>query len=549
MAIDNRIVSANIAKLRNHRGMTQFQLAAALNVSHQAVSKWETGAALPDIQTLLSLTQLFGVTMEELLNTEIVIREEEDMSEEIQQDETEKIVFPGFLNDLIPEEAKKAIKNAAGEARRTFIEVSGDLSARAEKTFTKATEFAEKAKNDLENRFKEASEAKKQPEEPAEEAKEEPSSANKPNISLDQLIRLAPFMSREKLSDLVLRLSDNVDLESIVQIAPFLNRQTVQKLIEKCIHQKCPNQVLRRLAPFVGADALYQLIYNNLDDFDLNTLESLAPFLKRPMVDALTEYVFTGVKPDAPNQKNEEKNAKETIQDAVGSVMNEIGNMMGEIGNVVKNIFTPGSEAAQPEDSEIPEEPDVPEDSENPKTPVTPTPPSMEEIEKFTPAPEEIQPDASCANPTDAIETVARRALETGNWNWINDHAHELKDDALLTEIALCAVSAVSQADSAAIVMKVIHRLSDESKNSIYQKVAEENAWELAVAIQAYANENQAKIIIENAAEAEGSQREDAYLAIECYAKIAPRDTLVQITEKAVAEDNWVLINALTDAM
>lgn len=549
MAIDNRIVSANIAKLRNHRGMTQFQLAAALNVSHQAVSKWETGAALPDIQTLLSLTQLFGVTMEELLNTEIVIREEEDMSEEIQQDETEKIVFPGFLNDLIPEEAKKAIKNAAGEARRTFIEVSGDLSARAEKTFTKATEFAEKAKNDLENRFKEASEAKKQPEEPAEEAKEEPSSANKPNISLDQLIRLAPFMSREKLSDLVLRLSDNVDLESIVQIAPFLNRQTVQKLIEKCIHQKCPNQVLRRLAPFVGADALYQLIYNNLDDFDLNTLESLAPFLKRPMVDALTEYVFTGVKPDAPNQKNEEKNAKETIQDAVGSVMNEIGNMMGEIGNVVKNIFTPGSEAAQPEDSEIPEEPDVPEDIEIPKTPVTPTPPSMEEIEKFTPAPEEIQPDASCANSTDAIETVARRALETGNWNWINDHAHELKDDALLTEIALCAVSAVSQADSAAIVMKVIHRLSDESKNSIYQKVAEENAWELAVAIQAYANENQAKIIIENAAEAEGSQREDAYLAIECYAKIAPRDTLAQITEKAVAEDNWVLINALTDAM
>ena len=566
MAIDNRIVSANIAKLRNHRGMTQFQLAAALNVSHQAVSKWETGAALPDIQTLLSLTQLFGVTMEELLNTEIVIREEEDMSEETQQDETEKIVFPGFLNDLIPEEAKKAIKNAAGEAKRTFIEVSGDLSARAEKTFAKATEFAEKAKNDLENRFKEASESKKQPEEPAEEAKEEPSSANKPNISLDQLIRLAPFMSREKLSDLVLRLSDNVDLESIVQIAPFLNRQTVQKLVEKCIHQKCPNQVLRRLAPFVGADALYQLIYNNLDDFDLNTLESLAPFLKRPMVDALTEYVFTGVKPDAPTQAGEEKNAKETIQDAVGSVMNEIGNMMGEIGNVVKNIFTPGSKAAQPEDSEIPEEPDVPEDSENPKTPAPPSMeetekfiptmeemekfiPSMEEIEKFTPAPEEIQPDASCANPTDAIETVARRALETGNWNWINDHAHEIKDGALLTEIALCAVSAVSQADSAAIVMKVIHRLNDESKNSIYQKVAEENAWELAVAIQTYANENQARIIIEKAAEAEGSQREDAYLAIECYAKIAPRETLAQITEKAVAEDNWVLINALTDAM
>ena len=98
MAIDNRIVASNISKLRNNRGMTQFQLAAALNVSHQAVSKWETGAALPDIQTLLALTQLFGVTMEELLNTEIVIRGEEEMPEEDAGDEPAQTIFPGFLN-------------------------------------------------------------------------------------------------------------------------------------------------------------------------------------------------------------------------------------------------------------------------------------------------------------------------------------------------------------------------------------------------------------------------------------------------------------------
>lgn len=552
MAIDNRIVSANIAKLRNHRGMTQFQLAAALNVSHQAVSKWETGAALPDIQTLLSLTQLFGVTMEELLNTEIVIREEEDASDDVTQDEPEQIVFPGFLNDLIPEEAKKAIKNAAGEARRTFIEVSEDLSARAEKTFAKATEFAEKTKNDLENRFKEAAESKKQPDEPAGEKKEEAGSEKKANIPLDQLIRLAPFMSREKLSDLVMRSADNIVLESIVQIAPFLNRQTVQKLVEKCIHQKCPNQVIRRLAPFVGADALYQLIYNNLDDFDLNTLESLAPFLKRPMVDALTEYVFTGAKPDAPSQAGEEKKAKETLQDAVGSVMDEIGNVMGEIGNVVKNIFASNKETAQPEDTESSE---AEEDTEIPQTPAPPSMeeiekniPPMEEIGKFTCAAEESQPDAPSVNPNGVIETVARRALETGNWRWINDHVHEIKDDPLLCEIAVSAVSAVSQADSASIVMKAIHRLDDESKNSVFQKVAEENAWELAVAIHTFASEENAGIIVEKAFEAAGAEREEAYLAIECYARIAPKETLERITEKAVADDNWLLINALADA-
>ena len=65
--IDNRAVGKAIASLRRMRGMTQQQLATVMNVSHQAVSKWETGAALPDIQTLLELTRLFGITVEQLL--------------------------------------------------------------------------------------------------------------------------------------------------------------------------------------------------------------------------------------------------------------------------------------------------------------------------------------------------------------------------------------------------------------------------------------------------------------------------------------------------
>ena len=71
MGIDNRVVGAAITELRMRAGMTQQQLAAGLNVSHQAVSKWEKGAALPDIQTLLTLTQMFGVTMEQLLSGDI----------------------------------------------------------------------------------------------------------------------------------------------------------------------------------------------------------------------------------------------------------------------------------------------------------------------------------------------------------------------------------------------------------------------------------------------------------------------------------------------
>lgn len=43
--IDNITVGKTISMLRQNRGLTQQQLAAALSVSHQAVSKWENGGS------------------------------------------------------------------------------------------------------------------------------------------------------------------------------------------------------------------------------------------------------------------------------------------------------------------------------------------------------------------------------------------------------------------------------------------------------------------------------------------------------------------------
>ena len=56
-----------ITSLRKNRDMTQLSLATELKVSHQAVSKWETGSALPDIDILLAMANLFEVSVENLL--------------------------------------------------------------------------------------------------------------------------------------------------------------------------------------------------------------------------------------------------------------------------------------------------------------------------------------------------------------------------------------------------------------------------------------------------------------------------------------------------
>ncbi len=60
-------IGKTIKNLRRERDMTQEQLAEYLSISPQAVSRWETDLALPDITLLPALSSVFGVSVDELL--------------------------------------------------------------------------------------------------------------------------------------------------------------------------------------------------------------------------------------------------------------------------------------------------------------------------------------------------------------------------------------------------------------------------------------------------------------------------------------------------
>ena len=60
-------LNENIKALREELGMTQSELAEALFVTPQSVSRWEKGLAYPDIEKLPQLSQIFGVSVDELL--------------------------------------------------------------------------------------------------------------------------------------------------------------------------------------------------------------------------------------------------------------------------------------------------------------------------------------------------------------------------------------------------------------------------------------------------------------------------------------------------
>lgn len=74
--MNNIEIGNYIKKLRKEKKYTQKQLAEKLNVSFQAVSKWETGETLPDTSLLLTLANELNTSVERLLNGGKIIMKE-----------------------------------------------------------------------------------------------------------------------------------------------------------------------------------------------------------------------------------------------------------------------------------------------------------------------------------------------------------------------------------------------------------------------------------------------------------------------------------------
>ena len=74
------VVGKNLAALRKHKKMTQLELAEKMNYSDKAVSKWEQGATMPDLETLKQLCDFYGVTLDYLVDPNNIEKPHSDIS-------------------------------------------------------------------------------------------------------------------------------------------------------------------------------------------------------------------------------------------------------------------------------------------------------------------------------------------------------------------------------------------------------------------------------------------------------------------------------------
>lgn len=81
----------NLIRSRKKSGLSQEEVAAKLGVSRQTVSKWELGETLPDIQQAKKLSTLYHITLDELVELDLQVKEIQEVIEKTTEETQKKI--------------------------------------------------------------------------------------------------------------------------------------------------------------------------------------------------------------------------------------------------------------------------------------------------------------------------------------------------------------------------------------------------------------------------------------------------------------------------
>lgn len=75
----HKMLSKNLKIFRERKGLTQENVAEALNVVRQTISKWEKGISVPDADMLIRLAEVLDVSVSELIGSDVADEKNEDM--------------------------------------------------------------------------------------------------------------------------------------------------------------------------------------------------------------------------------------------------------------------------------------------------------------------------------------------------------------------------------------------------------------------------------------------------------------------------------------
>lgn len=337
--LDMKKTGAYISNLRKEKDLTQVELADLLNVSHQAVSKWERGESVPDVGTLPGLAEILEVSIDSILKgsrvthlesntfksegavveeaaknnpekiTEMILNHELDIDSVINvapilKSSTLNRITKG-LKDFIDFRQIAELAPFLGRDTLTWLISVAEGRCRALDVVVMAPFLSSDILGELIERL------------PTEDGVNNfeflvsiaPFASrskldsligplvDKP-IDRSQILSLAPFIGKTYVEALVDRLPEGgISYEFLGCIAPFVSREFLRKTVEKLGDASCSSRHITPLAPFLDKSTLGNLVEKmDSDDFDLEFLRSIAPFLDKSTCDALVVTIVKRLK-------------------------------------------------------------------------------------------------------------------------------------------------------------------------------------------------------------------------------------------------------------
>lgn len=256
-------IGKTIAELRKNNNMTQSEVANHLNVSYQAVSKWERDESLPDISLLPQLADLFHVSIDYLIRQEqstekVVLHQDDEVDHAIEEqiDDVTQLVNEAFSNGLpSADELSEKITNYFTQAFNNFTPFMKpkDIKDMVIKT---STDF-----NDVSDESYEY---------------------------LDQ-------DTIEILLDSIVGVDDEV-VEKFEELLPMCNASNKEKIVEILCENDFYDYELDDLIVFLNSSQKYKLIEHHFEDLNDDKIEQIADLMplihseaKRLLVDKIIE--------------------------------------------------------------------------------------------------------------------------------------------------------------------------------------------------------------------------------------------------------------------
>lgn len=282
MNFDMKRIGKNIASLRRDHNMTQMQLADEVGVSFQAVSNWERGNSMPDISKLPQLSELFSVSIDELLgdSSPLVEKAAEGKLEEHLKTLEENGIY------ITVQEAAEVGPILLPEQMDIVIDLVMSRSDLGE--FEEDDDEDEEDFDDL------------------DDEDEDDASREKPFGMRD----LLPFMSTEKVDQLLCQkvqaresLRDFLPFaseraidelakarleagESIDELSPFVSSELMDEL---ALRFESQGKSIRKLCAFVSEETIDQIILLRIKN--KRSVKELLPFASERLLDKLADTI------------------------------------------------------------------------------------------------------------------------------------------------------------------------------------------------------------------------------------------------------------------